>query len=262
MEDISIIAAVAEDALRRAGELLKSQFRVPTSTSKKSGREITISQDKHAENLIIQTIHQQFSAHTIHSEEAGDLYLGSHYQWIIDPLEGTTNYAAGMPFFATQLAVAHKSKLIHSAIYAPMFNDYYSSTASQGSHLEKKLIRVQENTSLAESVVSFGKGSQEEHLIWLNSALPKVTSLTRSVRMFGAAGLELALVASGGIAAYINYGSKVTDYASGALLVREAGGVVKNFTGEDWQLGDSSLVAGNEQIVIELVAALNSGSNT
>lgn len=102
-------------------------------------------------------------------------------------------------------------------------------------------------------MISLGKGSQNQHIEWWGEMANELSKHVRTIRLFGATGLELAFVAEGRIAAHINFGSKVTDYASGVLLVREAGGVVKNFEGEDWKMGDTSVIAGNSKLVDQLL---------
>lgn len=143
MTDITTsISKVSRSALKQASTVLLREFGKKTVISNKNGHEITIPQDTLAEQIIIEKIAQRFPKHTIIGEELGEHPGDSDYSWIIDPLEGTSNYASGLPLWATQLAVTRNNEIIHAAVHAPCSGDYYWATKGKGCWLAKSRLSV------------------------------------------------------------------------------------------------------------------------
>ena len=249
-------AEVGRSAVESADNFLRSHFRNGSEIHQKAGHEITIAEDRAAEKIIIDAIRTQFPADTILSEEVGEIQGSSEYSWIIDPLDGTTNYSSELAFFDVQLALMHHASAIFSVVSAPLLGETFTASLGRGACCNDRSLQIRAESDLIRATICIGKGSLTKHHLWWGRTCQKLATRTRSLRLFGATGLELALVAAGSYAAHINYGSKVMDYVPGALLIREAGGVVKTFSGADWQPGDPDLIAGSSAIVEQLVPLL------
>jgi myo-inositol-1(or 4)-monophosphatase len=246
---------IAVRAARRAGELMVRQLnQLDTLEVAEKGRNEYVSQVDHlAEEAIVEVIHDHYPEHAILAEERGQ--QGAHeYQWIIDPLDGTTNYLHGFPVFAVSIAVAHKGQLEHGVVYDPLRQEIFTASRGQGAQLDGRRMRVSKRASLRHSLIATGfpyRGHKPQLSRYL-AMLEAVIEASAGVRRPGSAALDLCYVAAGRVDGFWELGLNTWDVAAGALMIREAGGRVSDFRGTDGFLASGDIVAGNPKIYAAL----------
>jgi myo-inositol-1(or 4)-monophosphatase len=208
--------------------------------------------DRRAENIIIDTIRNTFPDHGILAEERGQLGKGE-YQWVIDPLDGTTNYLHGFPQFAVSIALKNKNVLEQAIIYNPISQELFTASKGNGAHLNSRRIRVSNRKSLKGALLGtglpFGDSDNVESFIRTYRA---IYSNTAGIRRAGAASLDLAYVASGRLDGFWEYGLKEWDIAAGVLLIQEAGGIVSSIGDSDNVLETGNILCANSKIHDEM----------
>jgi myo-inositol-1(or 4)-monophosphatase len=208
--------------------------------------------DKQAELVIIDTILKAYPQHSILAEESG-ARGNSEFEWVIDPLDGTTNYLHGFPQFAVSIALRHKGVLDQAVIYDPLRQELFTATRGNGAHLNSRRIRVSKRKDLSGALLGtgfpFGDNKNLESFI---SILRAVFPLTAGIRRAGAASLDLAYVACGRLDGFWEYGLKEWDMAAGALLIQEAGGIVTSINNDSNYLASGNILTANAKIHEEL----------
>lgn len=252
---------IAVRAARAAGKIINhAALDVGTvQVSQKSARDWVTEVDKASEAAIIETLLTAYPGHSILAEESGTTHgaKDSDYQWIIDPLDGTTNFIHGFPQYCVSIALALQGRVEHAVIYDPSRNDLFTATRGRGAFLNDRRIRVSKRIRLSESLISTGfafrpEDDFPEQLAILADLLPRCAGVRRP----GAAALDLAWVAAGWSDAFFEKGLQAWDMAAGSLLVTEAGGLVGNFTGEAEFLHHRECLAGSPKIYAQLVSLL------
>ena len=246
---------IAIRAARRAGELMIRQLnQLETLQVAEKGRNEFVTQiDRLAEGAIIEVIRDHYPEHAILAEESG-ASGDSEYQWIIDPLDGTTNYIHGFPVFAVSIAVAQRGELQHGVVYDPLRQEIFSASRGQGAQLDGRKIRVSKRTGLHQALIGTGFPYREnlEHIDRYLQMLKAVTLETAGVRRPGSAALDLCYVAAGRVDAFWEIGLSKWDIAAGALMIREAGGRISDFRGTDHYLESGNVVAGSPKVYAAL----------
>jgi myo-inositol-1(or 4)-monophosphatase len=240
---------IAMRAARRAGDLIvKSLSRLDSLKIDSKGRNDFVTDiDRKAEADIIATIHRSYPQHAILAEESGRSGEGE-FVWIIDPLDGTTNFLHGFPTFAVSIALQHKGRLEHGVVYDPMRQEFFTASRGDGAQLEGKKIRVSSQRTLEGSLIGTGFPFRAgAHIDEYLAMLKIVMSTAAGIRRPGAAALDLAYVAAGRIDGFWEFGLSPWDTAAGTLLIQEAGGRVGTPTGSEYTLG-SNIVAGNPKV--------------
>ncbi len=262
------ILRVGVKAARRAGNIiLRHMGNLEQITVEKKGRNDFVSQiDRLAEEDIIDTIRYGYPDHAIVAEESGtqkgkDAITDKHdsYKWIIDPLDGTTNYLHGHPQFAVSIGVTRNDILEHAIIFDPLRDELYTATRGSGAHLNDRRIRVSKAHKLEGALLATGFPFKKLEYIdaWkrvFTALLPKVSDIRRA----GAASLDLAYLACGRVDGFWEAGLKPWDIAAGCLLIREAGGLIADFQGNQEYMQSGHLVAANALIFNELLKIVNS----
>ena len=240
---------IAMRAARRAGDLIvKSLSRLDSLKVDSKGRNDFVTDiDRKAEADIIATIHRSHPDHAILAEESGRSGE-SEFVWIIDPLDGTTNFLHGFPVFAVSIAVQQKGRLQHGVVYDPMRQEFFTASRGDGAQLEGKKIRVSSQRTLEGALIGTGfpfraGANIDEYL----AILKVVMSSAAGIRRPGAASLDLAYVAAGRIDGFWEFQLSPWDTAAGTLLIQEAGGRVGTPTGAEYALG-ANIVAGNPKV--------------
>jgi myo-inositol-1(or 4)-monophosphatase len=245
-------------AARRAGDLIvKSLSRLDSLKVDSKGRNDFVSEiDRQAEADIIATIHRSYPQHAIHAEESGRSG-DDEFVWIIDPLDGTTNFLHGFPTFAVSIAVEHRGRLQHAVVYDPMRQEFFTASRGDGAQLEGKKIRVSTQRALEGSLIGTGFPFRagDAHMDDYLAMLKAIMSTAAGVRRPGAASLDLAYVAAGRLDGFWEFGLSPWDTAAGTLLIQEAGGRVGTPSGGDYALGPN-IVAGNPKVYEGLLQAL------
>ncbi|MFH4355503.1 MAG: inositol monophosphatase family protein [Neisseriaceae bacterium] len=220
--------------------------------------------DRMAEDMIVEGLLEVFPSHRIRTEETG--FHGcknSAYEWIVDPLDGTTNYLHQHPQYAISLALTHKGKLIDAVVFSPERNDLYIASRGKGAFLNDKRIRVSKRSKLQECLIATGfpvvdQTKMKDYL----SVLREVLGLTAGVRREGAASLDLCNVAAGRFDGYFEFNLQPWDIAAGALIVMESGGIVTDTQGEGEWLQSGNIVAGNPKVLAQLLHILSKQAST
>ena len=252
---------VATKAARAAGALInRAALDVEAvRISQKQINDFVTEVDHASEKAIIETLLTAYPGHGILAEESGTEHgaKDSEFVWIIDPLDGTTNFIHGFPVYCVSIALAVRGKVEQAIVYDPSRNDLFTATKGRGAYLNDRRIRVSKRTRLPECLVSTGLpfrpgDDMRSHLQMLGDVMQR----TAGIRQPGAAALDLAYVAAGYTDGFFHTGLSIWDVAAGSLLVSEAGGLVGNFTGEADFLEQRECMAASPRIYGQLVQLL------
>ncbi len=249
---------IAVRAARSAGEvIIRSLNRVESLKVTAKGRNDFVTEvDQAAEAEIIGQIRRHYPQHAFLAEESGS--SGEHETvWIIDPLDGTTNYLHGFPVFAVSIACQVKGRLEHAVIYDPMRGEIFSASRGSGAHLDNRRIRVSKMRGLEGSLISTGFPYRENtrYLDAYMGMLRAVTAQAAGVRRPGSAALDLAYVAAGRVDGFWEIGLSPWDTAAGTLIIQEAGGMIGTLSGGEYQQG-GHIIAGTPKVYAALVELL------
>jgi len=245
------MTTIALRAARKAGEIIaRASEQVDLlDVSEKGVNDFVTEIDTAAEKEVIYHISKAHPDHGFLGEEGGQQgNPDSDYQWIIDPLDGTTNFIRGIPHFAVSIACLYKGQLEHAVILDPIRREEFISSRGRGAQLNGHRIRVSSRKSLDGALIGTGipyKARSENHIPAYMESLEAVTKQTAGIRRAGSAALDLAYVAAGRLDAFWEIGLNRWDIAAGALLIREAGGLIGDFSGGNAYLESGNIVAGN-----------------
>ncbi|MEA4882340.1 MAG: inositol monophosphatase family protein [Clostridia bacterium] len=252
---------VARDAARSAGDLLTAMIGTRRTVQFKGERDMVTDADKASEGLILLAIRSEFPSHSICAEEQGQIEgqgPGAVCEWFIDPLDGTTNYAHGLPFFAVSIGLFVDGLPAVGVVYSPVSGELYSAASGRGAFLNGSRIHVSSTSAMAQALVATGFPYDMADCRNNNmDVFARVIPLVQEVRRFGVASLDLAYVACGRFDAYWEPGLAPWDMAAGAVIVGEAGGVVTNFAGGPFRVGGKQVLAANcvlHQSMLHLVS--------
>lgn len=249
---------IAVRAARRAGEVIvRSINRLDSIQVTAKGRnDFATEVDRAAEQEIMATISKAYPQHAFLAEESGRSGE-SETVWIIDPLDGTTNYIHGFPTFAVSIACQHRGRLEHAVVYDPMRQEMFTASRGEGARLENRRIRVSNRTGLDGALVATGFPfrAQADYIDPYLAMLKAVMAATAGVRRPGAAALDLAYIAAGRVDAFWEFGLSPWDTAAGALLIQEAGGRIGTLTGEPYDLSPN-IVAGSPRVYEALLETI------
>ena len=249
---------IAIRAARRAGDLIvRNVDRGPTlGVRAKSRNDFVTEIDQLAERDIIETIRRTHPDHGFLGEESGRSG-GDEFVWIIDPLDGTTNFVHGFPTFAVSLACEYRGRLEHAVVYDPMRQELFTASRGDGAQLDGRRIRVSKQLELEGALVATGF-PYRANARWIDeylAMLKAVMQQTAGIRRPGAAALDLAYVAAGRVDGFWEIGLNAWDTAAGTLLITEAGGRIGTLSGGDYRQG-GNVVAGTPKVYEALVECL------
>lgn len=242
-----------ESIVRKVGAYLAENYGQPLKQQLKEGTHYDTIHDKIASDIYHGELLKCYPEIQFYSEEIELNIDTSKPYWIIDPIEGTTNFARNIPFFATQLAYVDNNQVQLSAVYLPILNEYYSATRGHGSYCNGKKIAVTNVSNLNEAVINIGKGTGIDNLMWWGNTMSQLAPLARTTRLYGATGIEICYVASGKLDLHINHGSHNYDYAPASLIAEEAGAVVLNFKAKPWNINNSDIIIGNHHLATQII---------
>src|SRR6058998_435147 len=261
-EKMHPMLGIAVRPARRAGAIINRAARdvdlLPVT--RKRHNDFVTEVDKAAEQAVIEILHRAYPDHAILAEESG-ASAGkageSEYTWIVDPLDGTTNFIHGFPQYAVSVALRHKGVLTQAVIYDPTDNELFTATRGRGAYLNERRIRVSKRAQLNEALLGTGfpfrdLQSLEEYLVMFR----EFTLRTAGQRRAGAAALDIAYVAAGRLDGFWEMGLSPWDMAAGALLVQEAGGLVGDFRGDSGYVDSGRIVCGNPKIFAQMLQVI------
>ena len=208
--------------------------------------------DIEAERAVLDVLTHAYPEHGVLAEESGP-QEGSEYTWVIDPLDGTTNFLHGFPMFAVSVAAMRNGILEHGVVYDPLRDEMFTASRGEGAQLNGKRLRVSSTRQLTPALLGTGFPFRDLSIMepWMRS-FQSLVPKTAGIRRAGAAALDLAYVASGRLDGFWEFGLKPWDMAAGALLIREAGGLVSDVSGDQGFIESGNLVTANPHIFEDL----------
>lgn len=229
-----------------------------TVSSKASINDLVTQADYESEEAIFEVIRQTFPGHYILSEESGEIKMESNIKWIIDPIDGTVNFANGIPICCVSIGVEQDGQMILGAVYNPIINEFFFSERGQGATLNDKIIKVSDNDDVLRSCLV--TGFPYSFLDVPNGPLEVFNKLIRHnipVRRLGSGAIDLCWVAAGRFDGFYEHNLKAWDSAAGFLIVEEAGGKVTDFNGDHYSPYQPNILATNGKIHDDLLLAVN-----
>jgi len=248
----------AVKAARRAGTIINraSQNLDLLTVTRKSQADYVSEVDRAAEQAVIETLLEAYPAHSILAEESG-AQGKSEYQWIVDPLDGTTNFLHGLPQYAVSIALAHKGVMTQAVVYDPNRNDLFTASRGRGAYLNNRRLRVSKRIKLEDALIGTGFPFRElKHLEQYLAMFRDLVKQTSGVRRPGSASLDLAYVAAGWYDGFWELGLSRWDIAAGTLLITESGGLVGDLQGGDRHMETGHIVAGNPKIFAQILRVI------
>ncbi len=257
-DEIKKLLDIAKQAAEKGGASLMNNYgRIKTINCKGTAGDLVTNADIECEKIIIDYLEKETPNISILAEESGYKLKDGELKWCIDPLDGTTNYAHGYPFFATSIGLIWNSNPILGAISVPSLNEIYYASPEHGSFCNGEKINVTDTTSLSDSLLVTGFAYDRREVIDNNySEFCWLTHRTHGVRRGGAAAVDLAFVASGKVDGFWERGLAKWDIAAGVPLVEMAGGIVSNYPSGNFDLNTGRILACNPKIQNELTKEL------
>ncbi len=250
--------SVLNEAILAAGAIIQRRFHGSFVVDHKEGINNLVTEvDKQAEAAIIEIIHHHFPDHTILSEEAGLLEQHSDYVWFVDPIDGTVNFAHGIPICCVSIALRYKQELIIGAIYNPMMNELFFAEKGKGATLNGEPIHVSKKSDFSRACLVTGfpyrMPTVGDHPL---KVFERAIMRGLPVRRLGSAAIDLCWVACGRFDGFWEYNLSPWDIAAGYLIVAEAGGMITNFDGRPYDVFDKETLATNGLIHADLLALI------
>lgn len=247
-------------AARRAGDLIVRHINQLDAIKVDSkGRHDFVSEvDRMAEADIIQTVRRSYPDHAFLAEESG-ASGNSEYVWIIDPLDGTTNFLHGFPVFCVSIAVMYRGRLEHGVIFDPLRNELFTTSRGTGASVDGRKMRVSDTRLMDKALIGTGYPYKQDDT-WLDAYMGMLKDAMREtsgVRRPGAAALDLAYVAAGRLDGFWEIGLSLWDVAAGVLMIQECGGIVTDLAGRDGWQQSGNIVAGNPKIHEALLSLID-----
>lgn len=253
------MTTIASRAARDAGKLLLNYFNRmdQVEVQEKQANDFVTEVDRASEQIIINAIKKAYPDHAILAEESGR-HAGNDFLWIIDPLDGTTNYLHGFPQFSISIALQHRGQLEAAVVYDPLRDETFSAHKGGGAYLNDHRIRVSRQKDLHGALLGTGiPYRDQQHVDAYFGMMKALIKNAAGVRRPGSAALDFAWLAAGRTDAFWELGLAQWDFAAGALLVKEAGGVVTDLSGGDKHFETGNLVAGNIKIHQEMLKEIS-----
>ncbi|HKZ70402.1 MAG TPA: inositol monophosphatase family protein [Anaerolineales bacterium] len=254
------ILSTAVAVARGAGDILKSADANRAADFKLNETDLVTEYDHRAEAYIVAELQKAFPDHAIRGEEGARVNSGAEYEWLIDPLDGTTNFAHGLPIFAVSMALAQRGDPIVGVIYDPSRDELFTTAKGEGAHLNGNRLRVSARQPLSRTLLVTGfpydiRTNSDNNIARFSHFAVRA----RAVRRLGSAALDLAYVAAGRIDGYWESRLNLWDVAAGVLMVREAGGRISNYADEPLPIPNIGLVASNGLIHQEMLTVIREG---
>jgi myo-inositol-1(or 4)-monophosphatase len=246
----------AIEAAKRAGRVIAERYPDGRTLTSKGYRDIVTDADTDAEAVILALIHSRFPAHTVISEEAGGDGIGNGYTWIVDPLDGTTNYAHHVPIFAVSIGVLEKGDFVVGVVHDPLRDQTFTAERGKGAWFEGAPMRVSDATRLDSAVIGLDWGRSDEARDQVVGYLQRLAPRCRTLRGIGTSALAMAYVAAGWLDAYFHPAIKCWDAAAGMLLISEAGGQYSTLKGSRYRAESPSCLVTNGLLHKELLKVI------
>ncbi len=248
---------MAIEAAKEAGKIVKENFTRPKNITEKGINDFLTETDTEAEKIIIEKLKQ--TGYSILGEETGELDNKSTKKWIIDPLDGTTNFIRGIPFFAVSIALLENDKnLILGVVYDPILDECYWAERNEGAYMNSKKIAVNDKGSFNSSriILDYNR-SKKSRKDYIETLAKIMKNETLSVTTYGSTALELCYVSKGSAEAFMSCGDRIYDYAGGLIIAKEAGAEISDWEGTSWDNSSSYVLATNPKVRDKIIKCLN-----
>jgi myo-inositol-1(or 4)-monophosphatase len=255
---------IAVRAARNAGDIIVRHLKRldQLTVSSKERNDFVSEADRQAEAEIIAVIRKAYPGHSVLAEESGDHAGDAQFQWIIDPLDGTTNFLHGFPQFSVSIALKHKGRLDQAVVYDPLRQELFTASRGSGAFLDNRRIRVSRQTSLSGALLGTGfPYKDQQHLEAYLNMFRALIADTAGIRRPGSAALDLAYVAAGRLDGFWEIGLSAWDMAAGVLLIQEAGGLVGDLAGGHSYLENGNIVAATPKLFPAMLRAIRPALN-
>ncbi|HPX60762.1 MAG TPA: inositol monophosphatase family protein [Deltaproteobacteria bacterium] len=257
MENLHKYLDAAIGAARLAGSYQRYRFATPLDVDMKGDKDLVTEVDRESERLVVQHLKELFPECDILAEEGDYQQSGADCRWIIDPVDGTTNFAHGFPWFCVSIALERAGEIVAGVIYNPVYDELFTAMSGSGAYLNGRRLRVSDRSPLRDTLLGTGfpydcatdPANNFDNFMAFQKA-------ARGIRRAGSAALDLAAVAAGRLDGYWEMKLKPWDVAAGVIMVREAGGVVTGFNGAPYSIYENGILASNGLIHDEMVAML------
>jgi len=257
MDDLQLqqkLSATALNAALEAGQILKQKVNTALKIDYKGRVNLITEADRMSENSIIESIRRQFPEHQILAEESPLIETSSDYKWIIDPLDGTTNFVHGFAFFSVSIGLEYQKELLLGVVHAPLLDETFTAMKNQGAFLNGQPIRVSRVRKLADSLLATGFPYENNATFRRNfEHFRRIYPLTQGVRRVGSAAIDLCYTACGRFDGFWELDLNAWDVAAGALILQEAGGKTVNMDGSAFSIYARQILATNGLIEAELL---------
>ena len=251
----------AIEAARQVGQILLKEFRKPQEITIKGLRDIVTQADLAAQAQAIEVIRARYPDHDIWAEEVGQTPDGaSDYCWIVDPLDGTTNYSRGFPCFAVSIALSHRGEVILGVVYDPLRDQLFRAQPGQGARLNDVQIHVGAAEKLIDAVIGLDWAREQKLRCRMARLVTEVAPTVGTLRNTGSAALGLCSVAAGWTDAYFHLSLKPWDVAAASVIIQEAGGIFSDLAGLPWHPKSGGCLASNgliHQAMLNLLTEQN-----
>ena len=235
----------ALEAARRAGEVLREGFGAHHRVRYKGEVDIVTEIDERAEEVIREALLGAYPSYSMLAEEGGETAGEGDARWIVDPLDGTTNYAHGLPLFAVSIALEKAGEVVAGVVHDPMRQETFVAERGRGARLNDESIGVSETDDLVRALVVTGFPYDREEVPAAIDLFGRLSMRTQSMRRLGSAALDLCYVAAGRLDAYYERGGYAWDVAAGSLLIEEAGGKITDYKGRPFEMEGKEVIASN-----------------
>jgi len=250
---------IAIKAARRGGDIIyRHHNQIDRLTIETKAVNDYVSEvDKMAEQAIIYEIQKSYPEHSIIGEESGEFIGDENFQWVIDPLDGTTNFLHGFPQYAVSIALFENGEPTHGVVYDPFKEEIFNASKGEGAYLNEKRIRMTTPNGLADTLIGTGfPFKQPEHLDCYLDTFKAIHPQVAGIRRAGSAALDLAYLAAGRLDGFWEIGLNKWDIAAGVLLIQEAGGFVGDFSGGKDYFKTGNIVCGSDKVYQKLLATI------
>lgn len=245
------------DLAKESGAMLRDFFGRPLAIREKGVNDLVTAADETVERLLVTRIGEAFPDDGILAEEGSQKAGSSGYQWIVDPVDGTTNFAHNLPQFSVSIALAHASKVIAGVVYDPVKGEFFEAEQGKGAKLNDVPIHVAQRTQLANALVVTGFSyDRRQRIEALLERVRRILMNAQGLRRLGSAALDLCYVAAGRFDVFIEDGLSPWDMAAGQLIAQEAGAALRTMSGGAFDVYGNSVVACNEGLLEEVLQKL------
>jgi len=250
---------VAIKAAKEAGKILEKGFDNIHKVRMKTEKDIVTEMDGRSDKKILSILRKAFPDYSIYSEESGKEMKDSEYMWVIDPLDGTTNYSIKNPFFNVSIALMRFEEPVLGVVHSPVTKETFYAEKGRGAYLNGKKIRVSKESDISKLLLTYCHNNDKRNVMRITEVFRRIKPLPMDFNRMRAGALEIAFVAAGRLGCYLTCGFHSYDVAAGTLLVREAGGRVTDFKGKDWTPKSDDFIASNGRVhdrILELLKGI------